>query len=304
MLIWHNLKKKKRLSKRILLINKCFCLLRGVQCCFTQCSFLVDHTLLIAQHCKGQDWEWILLFLTAWVRKLNDCEVLWGRETLPLKLQTHAVLKAGAAQAPRAWLCGQTHIPRGTGRLSKAKAPSFIQHSSTCDLKQTISPSDTAERAWGLLNVAYTGALSLSLCCRTDTAPTQRCTAAFSRARAHHQPVSVPACPQPSSSLNFLQDLSAGKHVPPSPSCPLSTWGPARWREPSNLTLRSHLTRGGGSGFVPPPTLCTPLWADPAACVYEKMQDIFNESRTRSSAGSECLKSEAKQTCSSVWGSF
>lgn len=150
------------------------------------------------------------------------------------------------------WTNLKTLIPHSTGRLSKAKVPSFIQHRSTCDVRQIISLSDTAERVSGLLNVTYTGALSLSVYCRTGTAPTQWCTAAFSRTRAQHQPVSVPACPQPSSSVNFLQDLSAGKHAPLPPSCPLSTWGPARWTEPSNLTLRCHLTQGRVLSLLPP----------------------------------------------------
>lgn len=99
-----------------------------------QCSFLVDHTQLIVHHCKGQDREEILLFLMAWVMKLNACEILWGRESPPLNLQSHALLKVGPAQVPWAWFCGQTSQTTPYTALGDSLSQKFQVSSSTAAL--------------------------------------------------------------------------------------------------------------------------------------------------------------------------
>lgn len=62
------------------------------------------------------------------------CEILWGRETRPRKLQIHAVLKAGAAQAPGAWLCGQTCKPTSHAALGDSLRQKLHLSSSTASL--------------------------------------------------------------------------------------------------------------------------------------------------------------------------
>lgn len=233
-----------------------------------------------------------------WHGRDRSCRLCWG------------------ATAEIAWAlpCAQppqptAHVAWGNSFRQKFQLASNL----ACDLKPI---SESVDGVSGLLSVdisACTGAQSLP---QPDSEPVhvlqpgpaphpssdaQLC---FSRTRAHDQPASVPGYTQDSSSLkfpDFYQDksicLTEACKAPPPPSCPLSRWGSARWREPPKLTLRQSPNQGESLGFVTPPISCTYLRVHTVARVYEKMQNIFNESWTRSSAGAECLKSEAKQTC-------